>query len=117
VSEPTDVVERLAREAAELHDSDVGELWKHPRFRRWVMHLLDAPERCYVQGPVKAPTDRDTMWLEGRRSIGHDVLLEVYRVCPELYVRGLSDALEQRDQDRTIIANAAAEAAKDNANG
>lgn len=111
---PEQVVDQLAAEHAAQADADLLDLMKHPRFRRWWFRLCDDARWCHIEGPVKADSDRESMWLEGRRSIGMQLKLDVYRVCPELFVRGLSEALEQRDQERELIAEQAARAATEN---
>jgi hypothetical protein len=111
---PESVVDHLAAEHESQADADLLDLMKHPRFRRWWFRLIDDPRYCHLEGPVKADSERESMWLEGRRSIAMQLKLDIYRVAPELFVRGLSEALEQRDQDRELIAEQAAKAATEN---
>lgn len=81
-------------------DNDLRELMKHPRFRRWWMTLVEA--QCGLYSDTFTMDARVTDRNLGRQSIGRELLQEVQRVCPDLYVKGLAEALEARDQDREL---------------
>ena len=72
------------KDAARRREDDARSILATPQGRRWLWHLIHGT--CGVLG------ESDGGKVEGRRSVGHDVIAELQRVDARGYLQMLTDA-------------------------
>jgi hypothetical protein len=83
-----------ALRAAQLN-ADLGAVLAQPEGRRYVLSLLD---RCGVFRSVYAPGSME--YLEGRRTVGLEILQDIERVGPAWVIQVLTEAMNAETDDR-----------------
>lgn len=79
-------------------DQDLRNALATPTGRRLLWNLID--ERAAAHGLTFSQEQTHTAaFLEGKRAVGLELLLDCQRVAPSDYVHMLSEALERREQD------------------
>lgn len=76
-------------------NADIGAVLALPEGRRYLLSLLD---RCGVFRSVYAPGSME--YLEGRRTIGLEILQDVERAGPQLVVKLLTEAMNAETDER-----------------
>jgi hypothetical protein len=77
--------------------TDFDSLLKQPAFRRWLWYVIDDPGLCgshRITADVASPNQ--TYLDEGRRSIGVSLTVGAQRVAPLMYLRMLTEAMNDR---------------------
>jgi len=82
--------------AREQRAADVRAVLSTPEGRRYFWGTVD-----FVAGffGLSMTGNNQTFFLEGKRSVGAELVREAQKVAPELYVRALTEALEAQSQE------------------
>lgn len=91
-----DRLRRREKEHRRKQDADLRELMKLPVGRRFAWRLLNE------MAGVFAPTftgNSQTFHLEGRRSVGIDLMQEIQRVAPDAYALMVSERMAELADD------------------
>ena len=83
---------------APKYDQDFTDLMRHPRFRRWLWDLIE--RRCATFSDPFTLDARVTDRNLGMQTIGRGLLADVHRICPDLYVKALAEALSERETEQ-----------------
>lgn len=72
---------------------DIKHVMSHPSGRRFMMWLIDG--KCNLWGGTFTGTS-ETFHLEGRRSVGIDVMQQLQEICPDLYAAMITDKMNEQ---------------------
>lgn len=98
---PAELEQQKAQDRQARADGDLRELLKLPAGRRFLFGLLDGA--CGAMAVSFRHGQPDvTAYLEGRRSVGVELVVECQRVAPADYVQMLSEAFKTREADRLV---------------
>lgn len=103
------VLRQAEKRLARQREDDLRELLSLPAGRRFVWRLVD--EIAGVHGTTFTGNSQ-TFHLEGRRSVGIDLMLEIQRLDPGLWLQVVADRMQQLRDDQAHK-RAAEEAARE----
>ncbi len=86
---------KAEKAAAQQADDDLHAVMKTPNGRRFVWRLMT---QAGVLAASYAADPTATAFNEGRRSIGLNLMREIQRVCPDLYVASLREDLQAKEE-------------------
>ena len=80
-----------------LFRSDFFDLLKDPKFRRWLMHVIDHPDFCGIgSDPTDVESVNATFRRLGQQAIGKLLYLRAQQLDKDQFLRMLAEAVNLR---------------------